>query len=524
MLKLRSWPAVGQESSIRSFTERFLRILIWVLPWLVIAVFTYIYIWLGFYNELHLRNGVDLGTYNQLLYNLSSGHSFPPFNSLKNQIAWGDHAHFIVILLTPVYYLFPSYLTVIALQVLAITTSAWALYSIAQKTIRNYIFSYVILFSYLLFFGVQYALNFDFHPNVLTAAILAWSLYALHFRKWLLYWLVFILGLLTREDAATFYVMIGVYLVLFRPSIPFAKRWTGITWDSVKTVGLVTIILAGAYFIGVVYYLMPLWQPDNTALAYFDIPDSARTPLAILYWIAGNPITVIQNMFDTSAKVSTIRNLFQSFGFIPLITPFTYLTILPNFLARFLSGEEQRHMTQFHYGASLVSLLSYGSILTTVLLQRSVKHLWQKVMRQQPVWSSFIISTAVAALIFFGTYTVSLRDIDLPIHRLYDRDFIELKSLPRPARAALDVMRRIIPEEASVSAASGLVPALSSREKIYNFPDGLETSVDWIVLSDEGNTWPYHNAEMKTAIKELRLNSDYILSFDNYGIVAFKKR
>jgi hypothetical protein len=81
----------------------------------------------------------------------------------------------------------------------------------------------------------------------------------------------------------------------------------------------------------------------------------------------------------------------------------------------------------------------------------------------------------------------------------------------------------MIPKNKSVSAASGLVPQLSTRQYIYNFPDPLPKKPQWVILSDEFNTWPLHKGEMTEYIDKYKEDKEYEMVYGEYSIYAFKK-
>jgi len=478
--------------------------LLTILPWLIIAFFAYLYIRIGFLNEIQLQNGEDLGTYNQILYNISHGH-IPPFNSLKNEIAWGDHAHFILLLVAPFYRLFwPAPQFVLAFQALALTTSGWALYQIAQDKIRNYLFSFVLLVAYLMFFGVQDALNFDFHANVLTTAILAWSFYAWHRQKPVLFWITVALGLLTREDASLFYFMFGVWITI-------------VSYKQHRRAGGALMGISLLYFFVVTYGLMPRWSSSGTALAYFDSPGPDWGPAKILAWLLTHPLQIFHTITDTGTKVKTLRYLVEGFGFLSLLSPFTYLLAAPNILARFLSGEYQQHLpSMYHYNASISSILAYGAILGTSNLLALVK-------RFRPFrYDRIAVVLAAVLLMLIGGFFRSWLDRDLPLHHLQQPEFTQHKYQPRLTIGALYIIREMIPLNQSVSASSGLVPQLSSRSYIFNFPDPLPAHAQWVVLSPEFNTWPLPRGEVEGYITDFEHNDNYELVWRDYGLWVFK--
>ena len=458
-----------------------------------------------------MRNGIDLGTYTQLAYKLSLASEFPPYNTILGQIAWGDHAHFIMLAIAPLYAMYPDPITLLFVQLAVIATSAYALYRIAQDSCKNYFYSYAILFSYLLFFGVQYAIDFDFHANVFTAAFLAWMFWAFHFKKPIAYWIFFALTLMTREDAPLFAFLFGLYVLLFR-----GKK--------ARIQGTITLLLAAAYFFAVIYYLMPMWQERGVPLAYFDIDTPSKTPLSIAWAIIGSPITILQNMVDTSVKVRTLHNLPASFGYLSLFSPLTYLMAAPNLLARFLSGEPQRWGMKLHYSASLVSILSYGAILGTVFLSRISHNIialrWNIKKRQVRLWTSSL----AAILLFAGTYMVSMRDVDLPIHVLDADRYPIFLAYDRQAADVARSLAKLTPQEDSVATISAFVPMFSSRNEIYNFPDQADDpKTDWVILSNQFPAWPFSVKEVNTKIQEMRANENYETFVEYAGVFVYRR-
>lgn len=469
--------------------------------WLLIGVFSVAYIRLGYLNEIHLRNGIDLGTYTQILWNVNHGH-FPPYNTIKDQVAWGDHAHFALVLLAPIFALFPSPITVLVLQALAITTSAWAIYAIAQKKLQSTFFSFVITLAYLGFFGVQYALDVDFHANVLTAAVFAWSLYAFTFERWWLYWPLLALGLTTREDAAPFYVMFGIYLLL-------AYRWR--YWR----VALVTLGISLTYFFAIGYFVMPRWNPGGTPLAYFDAPVGSHNPLAIAWWIVRQPITIAQNITGTAEARHTLQSLLQAFGYTSLFTPFTYLVAAPNVLANFLSGEEQRHLMKFHYSVSLAPVLAYGSIIGVAYIAKFAERLRAKL--------SHVVVGFGALAVLVGAYTSSWEDIDLPIRQLTIPGYFLSRYHGDVDYDMVRALLNLIPENDSVATVGSLVPAFASRSRIFIYSDQQLDRFQWIILTTNHNSWPMSRGEVLNAIRALRANSQFERFLDYGGIFVFHR-
>lgn len=475
-------------------------------PWLLIVPLAFFYLRLGALNEFHFRNGLDLGTYNTTLHQITHGRLIP-FNQLKGGVTWGDHASFILYVLAPFYMLWPGPQFLIVVQVLSVVLGAWAVYRTAEKVTRNYLFSTLLLAAYLLFFGVQYALDFDFHASVLSGAAVACALYAVVLKRWWWYALAVALGLLVREDIALFFFMIALYFLIFE------RRTTSKIWMSA------TIVVSLAYFGVVNFIIMPRYSPGQTPLLYFDAAGSNHNAGHVVWWLLSHPLFILSKIFGDEINRHTLRHLAQAFGYLPLLSPFTYLVAAPNLVARFLSEEYQRHLMSFHYNASLVSILSFGAIKAFQNIENFAKRF------EMPRFGRIILTSAACILLVSGTYLSSWQDPDLPLHKLEREEFTGAEFQPRLSRGAMQIIQAMIPPEKSVSAASGLVPALSGRPYIFNYPEPFPAKeTQWVVLSSEFNTWPLPKGEMEAAINEMQQNPRYEIVWRDYGIWAFHKK
>ena len=468
-------------------------------PWIIIVLAAALYGAICWVEYANLRNGIDLGTYTQLLYNISSFHAFPPFNSILGESAWGDHAHFIMIALAPLFALYPHDITPIILQIIAISTSAWALCDIAYRRFKNVFFAYAITISYLLFFGIQYALSFDVHANVFTCALLAWLFWTYETDKKKLYWLIFALTIITREDAALFTGAFGFYVA--------AASLLPSSYGQNRRLGIITLLISIIYFFTTTYLIMPALQEHHTALAYFDIDKR----------IFFHPIKLWQNLFDNSRKIRTFTNSFASFSYLPFFSPFSYLATAPNFIARFLSGEQQRWGMKLHYSASLASILSYGSILGIAMIMRIIRRI--PIIASKEAYIPIIASVAL----LYSTYAVSLRDIDLPIHQYFAGINTAVDPNAIAMRTRIKQLQGSIPRQDSLATISSFVPVFATREKVNYIDNDTNFSADWIIISNQYTSWPLSRKEINTAIHNLKQNQNYVLLEDANGLFVFKK-
>src|SRR3989344_6995323 len=103
----------------------------------------------------------DLGIYTQAIYLYSQGQL--AFSTLKDMILLADHFGPILILLSPVYKIFPNPITLLIIQSLFVSLSGIPIYLIALDRLKNSNLAFVITLSYLTSVGILNAVGFDFH-------------------------------------------------------------------------------------------------------------------------------------------------------------------------------------------------------------------------------------------------------------------------------------------------------------------------------------------------------------------------
>lgn len=464
------------------------------LPWLAIGIFFVAYTRLALLNYYRFDVGLDLGAYAQAMHQLSQGHM--PFSSLRHLVMWGDHAHFILIGLAPFYWLWPDARLLLIVQVLAITTSAWPLYQLTQRFMQSRGAALALLLSYLSFVGIQYALDFDFHPSVLTAAAISWAVYALYEKSWWLYGASVFLGLLTREDAPPIFFLLGLWALLTR-------RWK---------VGLITMAVAAAYFLTAAYVLMPLWSPENVPLLYLDSED--KSIYGIVHSLVAHPIVMLQNMFDAKAKVRTIITLFAAFAFTPLLTPFTFITSASIFVSRFTSVHDYRWVLTNHSNANILPLLAYGALFG-ILRARRLAERFLSIRHQMAV-------PTLTVLLLTSCYFTAWRDPDGPLRAMLTPGRREPATVLQHRHEAFEKLAAAIPAQASLSASTGFTAALGNRQQLYAFPD-QENEVEWLLLSTRVDTWPQRPEETKARILELRTDPRWQLVWSGYDVYGFRR-
>lgn len=292
-------------------------------------------------------NALDLGIYTQVAWNTAHGHLFA--FTIHPHLYLGDHVEFLFALAALPFRFFPSPLTLVALQCLAVVGAAFALFGFARRSLSTVgAFGFSALFLASPF--TLNALTFEFHAVLfgLPFAFLAATAYS--DKRLGNFWLWAGLMLLAREDLAL--LVAGFALLALLDKRP--RQWW--LWP-----GLAAIfwfvgagVLAGAVN-GEGYKFLSFLQPNGShvgslgsgILATFN-PANLLVMVALLLPVLGLP--------------------FYAWRWLTLLA----LPLLGIGLAGFGSGDL---VLQTHYAAFFLPGLFCGTVLG-----------WKRFWEKPPLW------------------------------------------------------------------------------------------------------------------------------------------
>lgn len=485
---------------------------------LVLAVFFCLYLFLIL--RLHFNYSTtdsDLGIYDQQIWFLSQFKLAP--SSFKNGFnAWGDHFGLIEIFIAPIYWLWTSSVVLLILQVLSVVLSALPIYWLFKKRLKT-ADSWAIVFvsGYLLYFGFQAAIIFPFHLATLSVVFISFLIYGLLEEKWLLYWSMLFLTLITKEDLPLLGLVIGVYLLL-------RKKYL---------IGFLTFTLSGFYFYLVTSKIIPFFV--GGPYSYF-VSALGNTPVDIIINSIKNPFKAIIYFVTPLVKLRTMIAMFASFSFLTLFSP-TFLLFISPFLAeRFLNDTLQRHLPWMHYSVTQGPLLAYGALFGLLNIQNFLKNYQLPIPKK--VQTTIVPIAVVTMLAFSITITFFYK---MPLLHYFNLSFYSASFGAKEVRGGL----KLIPKSASVATQSGLQPHLSERDIILFYPDPARSTtghygdlpadstpsayllpnVDYIILSTNAFHWhPPTKEGMIKQIDYVKTQKDWEVIYDKGGTVLFKRK
>ena len=328
----------------------------------------------------------------------------------------GDHFHPLLVLLGPVFAVFPHAFTLLVVQnalfgVAAAALTFGAITLLGRRT--GTLFGLAFAFSW----GLQGAVEAQFHEIAFAVALLALSLTAFLLRKWVacLLWampLVFV-----KEDLGLTVAALGLVLAVRsrRPLGVWLAVW-GIGWFALASL-----------------VILPLLNP-NGAWAY----SSSIDPMGIL----ADPAAVLQPQ-----KGVTLALLLVAGGLIVVRSPLA-LVLLPTLAWRFLSDNPGYWGPTWQYSAVLMPIAFCAALDGIVLVRRSGWR-WLRGYGRQAA------SVSIVAALVLATTLPLFKLTDVPANFSMDR------------AAAATAALRVVPDGARVESDIGLMNFLVERTDVY---------------------------------------------------------
>ncbi|MEO3976238.1 DUF2079 domain-containing protein [Streptomyces sp. CAU 1734] len=377
----------------------------------------------------------------------------------------GDHFSPVTMLLAAPYRLFPSPVTLLVIQAALIALSVIPVARVAGQAIG---------LAYGLSWGIQRAVDFDFHEIAFAVPLIAFSLEAVLRRRWRRALLFAIPLVLVKEDLGVTVAAIGVVVAICARR---SSRRAAVAGIWVAVLGLAATVIT----------LTVLIPAFNTGGGY-DYWDKVEG--------GGNPLTT-----GIDVKLRTLAwILVPTTGLLALRSPLL-IVALPTLGWRFLSSEPHYWSTDWHYSAILMPVMALG-LADAVDRSRSSPRVWlRRYADKLPA------CTAAAALALTTT---------LPIGSLTEPDSYRRS----PAVAAAEQLLDRIPDGATVSANVGPISRLAGRCRVLWVHATGDVVPDWIAL-DVRDGWLRDSAAY---VKQLHPGESFYPFGEGGGFLLFKRR
>ena len=427
----------------------------------------------------------DLGNMVQAVWSTANGDPLAVTNLAGEQTTrLASHFDPILVLLAPLWLLWPSPELLLVVQAVALALGALPVYRLAHKHLESERAGLGFALAYLLFPATQWVALSDFHPVAFACPLLLFAFWFLDEDRLVAFAIVAALACTTKEEIPLAVAGLGLWYALAR-----RRRVAGL---AIAVAGVAVAGLA----LGVVQHFNDGGGPF--AGRYDEVGGS---PTGILKTLVTDPLAIAKAVFDQDGLLYALT-LLAPLAFLPLAAPLALLPALPDLALNLLSSTDTQTSIHFHYVAPIVPGLFAAAIFAAARLERPVV---------RPLVAVVLASNFVLGAIPLWGAIPGGEDLQASAALISDHD--------RTATRAL----RAIPDEAVVSASNSLGAHLSARRRILSFPVRLDAT--WIAVDERspGYLDRFAPGPYARAIARLRTDPEWRRVFAEDGVLVFRR-
>lgn len=448
----------------------------WVAPAVVGVFFAVIYAAVSLRKHANLGTGMDLVIFDQALRHLA--HFQAPIATMKGAGTniFGDHFHPLIVVLTPLYWLWDDPRVLLIAQGVLLGWAAFVIGRLGQRHLGAA--GVLIAAAFAISQGVQAAMLFDFHEVALGAPLLAYALSAFVDETYARAAILTACLLLVKEDCA--FIVAGVGLAF----IVRGRRALGVALGALSVAWLLLAVLV----------IIPRF---NRLHVYLHTQGEGRNPLSL---------DVVQTLWSSlvypgTATVTAVVLLLGT-AFIALRSPLIWAAVVP-FLVRASSANSNYWIIAYHY-----RLLSEVVLFVAAIdVLRRLSPAWTPLRRRLTL---AVIAAAALLSLFAGHLSFNALRVTNP---------------------RIDAAQRalaVVPDGARVSADVFLSPQLTRRTDVGQIRPpawtddlGQTQLVDWLVVDRltvayEGNWW------VPGLLEQVAPDYDTVYDRDDYVVLHRK--
>jgi len=462
---------------------------------IVTALHALLFSWLSIRMFQAMNLGyTDSGVWAEALSNTLRGrflHSnvFPSGNVL------GDHMVPVLVLILPLFAIFPRHETIHVINAVALSAGAVPVFFLAWWRWRMPWPALMLSIAYLVFPSISHLVfcySYGFHPVILSLPLLLAALYLLVRGKLIRFWIFLSLALLCNETVAIVVAALPVF-ILFR-----LKR---------KYLAAGVFVIGGAWFFLAVKVLIPFFRGGEPYWQVGSLYAHAGGSMSgMARYAAAHPLSVAKLVF-TARKLNYILQLIVPLGLLPLLSPAALAGAASTALLLLLAERPDIQSIAFWNQATLIPFIflaavdSVGKLAGVPLRSPERSAPSQSRSVRITALAAFMLAASLASGYFFG-YSPLSRGFNPNLFEVSERD------------ALVKELRRIIPRDASLCATDRVASHFIDQANLFVFMGELEEA-QYVLLDLDDNWRPTE------PVLEWR---DDLLQGNDYGLVYFRER
>ena len=485
--------------------------------WALVTVIILIVLYSATFSVLSIRHydgldtgGYDLGIFDQVIWNTSQGRPFQNTITFDTQNVLGQHLSLILLLLAPLYWIWPDPRFLLIVQSVFLGLGALPVFWLARGRLENELAALVFAAAYLLSPALESANLNEFHPVSLSTTLLLFALYFLHQtqvgerkhgvrrhekQNYLRFAVFAVLAMICKEDISLLIAMIGLYILAIQRNVK---------------IGLATVAIAVLWFWLALYVIIPRSHPTGQWFYGSDFSRWGDTPLTIALSLLTHPQWVWELLMEGNKLVAYLYPLLAPIGFLSLLSPETFLLALPSLAINFFGGYwwlDQPTSFLKHYVAPVIPFVMISGIWGANRLVGWLGNTF-KVKR---VWLTVILASLVAILSLSFHYSYGLSPLS--------KGFIAPAVTPRDR--LVNEFAKLIPPDASLATTYQLTCHFSRRREIYQWPDVQDA--EYVLLDTKPTDIPILANDLHTLVQDLLENREFGILASKDGYILLKR-
>jgi uncharacterized membrane protein len=441
-------------------------------------------------HEAFFTGRFDLGNMVQAVWSTAHGHPLRMTGLHGDQISrLGAHVDPILVLFTPLWWLWPSPNMLLVSQALAVALGALPVFWLARKQLGSPRAGLGFALAYLLYPATGWLTLNEFHPVALATPLLLFAFWYLDEDRLLPFALCAIAASACKEEIALVVAGFGIWYAVAR------RRWVA---------GSV-IAGVGALWAGIaIAVVIPHYNAGAESDFYGRYSEVGGSAGGIVKTALTHPLRIAEAAFS-ARDLRFLLELVAPLAALCLLAPLVLVAALPELAINLLSATTTQTSIHFHYTAGLIPTLLIAAIFGARRFPTRV--------------------VPVAALVVLAALIGNYRLGPIPGWRhvpggeRFQATAARVTDHDRVAERALE----LIPAGAVVSATNTLGAHLSARPRYLSFPF-LEEAI-WIAADETQPGYADRYAPVPTAVQlaSLRRNPEWRLVFEEDGILVFRR-
>jgi uncharacterized membrane protein len=369
----------------------------------------------------------DIGIFSQGTW-LLSRFDAPFFVTIRGLPLFADHSSYILILLAPLAWVFPTPAMLIVVTVLALAATAPLAYVVARSAGAGRLLASATAILVLMHPAVQWNTKDSFHPEVLVIPLVVGAIALLQRNRDLWAVVAVIVALTAKEDVGLLIVPLGLVIAW-----AMGKRRTGL---------IITMLGASAFLVNFLI-LLPAWSPSGELLYSYRYASIGEGPVGIIAGLFTKPELWVEVATDPT-RVGYVAAILLAMP-LSLLSPRWLLAGVPMLLANVFTNHGYQYSIRYHYTAYLIVVVVIAAAYGAGRVDG-----WRR---------RWLTIGALVVMIVSAGFTWGLT---APITKW------------AASHGHQDQIRSIlehVPSDDSIAAWTTFVPHLSEREQVYLFPN-----------------------------------------------------